>query len=84
MTASEVEFEAVPSAEAVLSGLVPNVPEPVDTGIRRAAAKGVLATLRFMIAFSAGRLLEPLAPVMRWWNSQTPDVAAPVAAPTAE
>ena len=52
VTASEIKFEAVPSAADVLSGLVPNVPEPVDTGIRRATAKGVLATLPVVLAGS--------------------------------
>jgi LysM repeat protein len=55
VTASEIDAEAVPSAAAVLAGLVANVPEPGEAAVRRAgraAAKGVLATLPVVLAGS--------------------------------
>jgi LysM repeat protein len=55
VTTSRTDVQTVPSAATVLSGLVPNLPEPIDPAARRAgrvAAKGVLATLPVVLAGS--------------------------------
>jgi LysM repeat protein len=65
VTSAEIEGDAVPSAADVLSGLVANVPQPAESGARRAGratAKGVLATLPVVLAGSMA-LTGAIAPV---------------------